>query len=85
MMKDIDDTYMGYSRSKETERYYGMQDPAMRSYCEDPRYSEAQLVIIRYGIENDIDVSEYADPDIPANDMREIWSRLRQDKCKKEC
>lgn len=61
---------------KDTQRYYGMSDLRLRHYCEDTRYSEAQLEYIRYGVENGIDVSTYANPNIPADEMRKLLGGL---------
>lgn len=67
---------MNYTESESSQRYYGLQDSALRPYCEDLRYSEEQLEFIRYGIENDVDVSIYANPDIRADEMRKILGEL---------
>lgn len=67
---------MNYTESESPQRYYGLQDDTLKPYCEDMRYSEEQLEFIRYGIENGVDVSIYANPDIPADDMRKIFGEL---------
>lgn len=67
---------MQYIESESPQRYYGLQDAMLRSYCEDIRYSESQLEYIRYGIENGIDVSTYANPNIPEDEMRKLLGEL---------
>lgn len=67
---------MNYTESESPQRYYGLQDAALRPYCEDLRYSEEQLEFIRYGIENNVDVSVYANPNMRADDMRKILGEL---------
>ncbi len=64
---------MKYNIDTDTERY---NDPDS-TYANDPRFSNNQLEEIRYGIENGMDVTVYANPDIPPDIMRSIRRRLQ--------
>ena len=57
-----------------------MHNPELKVYANDVRFSNAQLVQIRYGIENRVDVSVYSNPDIPTHIMEQIRIYLQHDK-----
>ncbi len=71
---------MTYSDVTDTERYYicGGHNEKLRKYANDVRFSNAQLTLIRYGIENGIDVTIYANPDIPEECMKQIFYALKK-------
>lgn len=68
-----------YSQDTDTQRYHGSNEKEMKKYCDDVRYSEIQLEIIRYGLECGFDVSIYANPEIPAEIMQEIFFYLKSE------
>ena len=71
---------MKYSEVTDTERFYGCEQEGMKKYCSDPRFSNNQLEVIRYGIESGVDVTPYAHPDIRPNTMMTILMQLRERK-----
>lgn len=66
---------MKYNPDTDTERYY---DPD-GVYSKDVKFSNAQLCAIRYGLENGIDVSVYANPEVPAHIMRAVMEYMRRE------
>lgn len=68
---------MKYSDISDTERFYGSEDEELGKYCADHRFSNDQLEIIRHGIESGIDVSIYANPDIPVDIMQQLFLSLK--------
>lgn len=69
---------MKYSELTDTERFYADSQPGMKQYCDDHRFSNDQLVQIRYGIESGVDVTVYANPDIPSRVMAVILDYLKK-------
>lgn len=68
---------MDYKEISDPERYHGKNDPLMSKYIYDIRYSNAQLEVIRHGLESGVDVSVYANPDIPVRVMKTLLRRLK--------
>lgn len=69
---------MKYNPKTDTERYYVKDTPKLKEFADDVRYSNRQLEYIRFGLEAGIDVTPYANPDIPADIMRNLYHRLTQ-------
>lgn len=65
---------MQYNAETDVERFYSPDD----EYSRDVRFSNAQLTQIRYGVENCVDVSVYAHPDIPYQIMEKIRIDLQK-------
>lgn len=68
---------MKYNEVTDTERFYVHDGSVLKKYAEDVRFSNAQLQVIRHGLENGLDVSIYANPDIPASVMQMIFTHLK--------
>lgn len=67
---------MKYDKKKDQIRYDVKPTDSIYPYCVDVRYSNAQLEVISDGIEVGVDVTVYANPDIPASTMRQILGSL---------
>lgn len=67
-----------YNDITDTERYYIFNGSKgeLRKLAKDVRFSNAQLEIIRYGIECGIDYKIYANPEIPEDIMNAIFNCL---------
>lgn len=68
---------MKYNEVTDSERYYISDNSELKKYADDVRFSDAQLEVIRFGLENNIDVSVYAHPDIPITIMQTIFQYLK--------
>lgn len=62
-----------YSDITDAERYHDSDN----KFAKDVRFSNKQLEVIRHGIECGIDVSVYANPEIPAKIMQDILCYLK--------
>lgn len=68
---------MDYNEATDTERYRAVGDTGMEKYANNILFSNAQLYIIRCGLDCGLDVSIYAHPEIPVNAMMQIFKYLK--------
>lgn len=68
---------MEYNELTDKERYYSSDDSILNEYAKDVRFSDNQLEVIRHGIENGLDVSVYANPEIPVAIMQVLFRHLK--------
>lgn len=68
---------MNYSEVTDTERYYAGEGSPIKKYADNVLFSNAQLEVIRYGLECGLDVSVYANPDIPVNIMTALFNHIK--------